>query len=281
MGSRTHPEPFLGRNPVAWRIHRETALLLGGPRALLLQLAHPLVAQGVADHSGFLEDPLGRLRATLDAMLGIVFGDERAARTIAAQIGSRHESVHGMLEEGTERYPAGTPYDATDPELLLWVHATLVDTTYRLYERLVTHLSDADRIGYYDESKRIALLLGVPASILPETLEDFERYVETTIARDLAVTPTAQKLADAVLHPPLGLPRFVGDLASVVTAELLPETLRQGYGLRWSPGREIWGARILTLLARARPLLPRLAREMPQARHALRSWRGSEVERTR
>jgi uncharacterized protein (DUF2236 family) len=263
-------EPFFGPASLTRRINRESVLLLGGPRALLLQLAHPLVAQGVADHSGFLGDPLGRLRRTLDAMLGIAFGDHGAASRIAAQICQTHDRVHGRLQEGTASFAAGTPYDAHDPELGLWVFATLVDSALEVYGRVVAPLSRQARAAYYEESKRVALLLGVPAEVLPETFQGLELYLREMIeGPDLEITPTARRMADAVLHPPIPLvPRIAGDAASVITCGLLPSAIRERYGLAWGARRERAFGAIMELVRRALPLMPGLIRRMPHARRA-------------
>jgi uncharacterized protein (DUF2236 family) len=259
-------------------VNRESVLLLGGPRALLLQLAHPLIAQGVGDHSRFLEDPLGRLRATLDAMLGIAFGDLQTARRIGGRIRAAHERVRGVLRDGTRRFPSGTPYDARDPDLLLWVHATLVDSALEVYGRVVAPLEEAERAEYYEESKRVARLCGVPKRTLPESLAQFDAYFRDTVQGELLeVTPLARELAEAVLYPSLPwIPRRAGELAALLTAGLLPAAVRERYGLRWTPARERAFLGILRLLRLSLPLLPRALRDMPQARRAMRSERRGE-----
>src|SRR5215831_7976655 len=109
------------------RIHGESALIFGGGRALLLEVAHPLVAAGVAEHSKFRTDPLGRLRRTLDAMHAIGFGDRAAALAAARGVHRAHARVHGRLSaDAGAAYPAGTPYHGREVELVVWVWATLV-----------------------------------------------------------------------------------------------------------------------------------------------------------
>lgn len=257
------------------RVNREAVLLLAGPRALLLQLAHPLVAQGVADHSGFLADPLGRLRRTLDAMLTIVFGDEAEARASAAAIRAVHERVHGTLAEATGRFAAGTPYDARDPELALWVHATLVDSARVAFECFVEPLGEAETERYYQESKTVAALLEVPEAEMPADHAAFRTWYEALLAGPvLEVTPTAARLADAVLHPPIPLlPRALGDAASVVTVGLLPASIRERFALSWDPTRDAAWRAARALVRGALPLLPDLARTMPHARRAQRQAR--------
>jgi uncharacterized protein (DUF2236 family) len=195
---------LFGPDSLSWRVNREAVLLLGGPRALLLQLAHPLVAAGVAEHSDFLRDPMGRLRRTLTTMLSIVFGDAATVAECAARIADTHARVRGTLREGTRSFPAGSVYDASDPRLLLWVHATLVDSALVTYEWLVAPLTEIERARLYEESKTVARLLGVPDRDLPDTYSSFARYVADMLAGPLAeITPTARRLGRSVLEPPI------------------------------------------------------------------------------
>lgn len=250
------------------RVHREGVLLLGGGRALLLQVAHPLVAAGVAEHSDFRADPFGRLRRTLDAMLAIVFGDRDAALAWARRIRRIHERVRGKLREGAGPFPRGTAYEANDPALLLWVHATLVDTALRVHRDFFGPLDPRALVRYYDDSKIIARALGVPGNVLPPTPAAFDAYMRDMLAsRTITVTDTARDLAAAVLRPPVPLLAGpAGALLSLVTAALLPDRLREAYGLPWGPGREaLWRAAIGAGRL-AVPRLPHLLRDMPQSR---------------
>jgi uncharacterized protein (DUF2236 family) len=160
---------LFGPNSEVWAVGRERVLLLGGPAALLLQLAHPLVAAGVADHSGFRVDPFDRLRATLDATLRISFGDSDQAGQAADRVRATHRAVRGALQVSTGPFPAGTPYSASDPDLAMWVHATLVSVAMDSFELLVEPLSLKRREGYYRESGRFARLFGVTDQVLPPT----------------------------------------------------------------------------------------------------------------
>src|ERR687891_640349 len=115
---------------VAWRVGSEGALLLGGGRALILQVAHPKVAAGVAQHSNYREAPWRRLYRTIEVTTRIVFGDERQSAQAAAGLRRRHQRVEGADDRGE-------PYRASDPELLMWVHATLIDSSLLIYHRYV------------------------------------------------------------------------------------------------------------------------------------------------
>jgi uncharacterized protein (DUF2236 family) len=260
---------------VTWRVNREAVLLLGGGRALLLQVAHPLIAAGVAAHSGFRAAPLERLRRTLDLMQTITFADAAGAIEAVREIERVHARVRGVLDADVGPFPQGTPYDAGTPALLLWVHATLVDTALRVYQRFVGPLAPAERAAYYEQSKVTARLLGVPPAIIPATLAWFEEYVDGTIRGNLLTVGAAgREIAEAVLRPPVALPlRPAFVLTRFLTAGLLPPTVRERYGLQWSPARE----HVVDLLASAcrglLPLLPKVARWTPRARHAIAAHR--------
>ncbi len=257
---------------VVWRVSRETAILLGGGRALLLQVAHPLVAAGVAAHSDFRRRPLDRLWRTLDLMLTLVFSDAAAALRAVQEIERRHARVRGVLEADIGPFPRGTPYDANDPALLLWVYATLMDTALLVYERFVGPLAPAEKAAYYQESKVAMRLFRIPDALIPPTLEAFEEYMDAMVGGVLAVGPAGREVADSILRPPLlpGLREAVRAV-HVVTVGLLPPGLRARYDLSWGAvGDAVLGA----LAASTRAglwLAPALVREMPHARAARRA----------
>lgn len=236
--------PLFPPDAVIRRVDGEGVLLLGGGRALLMQLAHPSVAQGVADHSDFARDPFGRLRRTLEASFAMVFGTEEEARRTAAALRAVHDRV------------TGPGYRANDPELLMWVHATLVDTALRVYERFVGQLSPADQERYYQESAVVAEIIGVPRDRQPPDLAAFRDYVRTMVG-SLEVTDTARRVASAVLDPP----RFPWPatpllaLVRQVTIGLLPLPLRVQYGFSWDAPRK---AALLVAGAASRLVWPRI-----------------------
>ncbi len=264
---------MLGPDSITWRVHREAVLLLGGGRALLMQIAHPLVAAAVADHSDFRQDPFGRLRRTLDAMFTITFGDADEARRAYKKINCVHGRVHGKLAEPTGHFPAGTSYRARDPELLFWVHATLVDTAILTYRRYVRNLSAGEQEQYYQESKNLARLFRIPESLIPPALEDLQKYLRGAIERGpVRVSSTARELARNILHPPVGLaPSLLFDLISLVTIGLLPPRLREGFGLEWNPTRQFLLDASRVAVRNMLPLLPDIFRAVPAARAAERA----------
>jgi len=219
------------------RISGEPIQILGGGRALLLEIAHPLVAAGVAQHSDFRSDPLGRLRRTLSAIGAIAFRDRSAVVAAVRSIDRAHARVHGTLPRSVGRYAAGAAYSARDPEAMRWVWATLVDTALRMYRTFVREPSAAAVAAYYDDYCAIARLLGVPAATLPATWDGFAEYFAEMLAGDaLAVDATARQIAAAVLDPPAG--RADARAARAITLALLPVRLRDAYGLRWDERKQ-------------------------------------------
>jgi uncharacterized protein (DUF2236 family) len=250
---------------VTWRVSSDNSLMLGGGRALLLQLAHPLVAAGVGAHSDFLERPVRRLERTMTLTLRMVFGTLDQARESARAVNRAHDRVTGTSPEALPGFPAGTSYRASDPELLLWVHSTLIDSALETYATFVGPLSGDEREAYYRESWAIGRLLGIPAATFPPDYGAFRAYVDSMVADTLRVSDEARRLAAAVLRPPLrGVPARTFWPHEVVTAGLLPPRVRQQYGLRWDRRREAaYRALVVSLRGLVRVAPPFLRRAAP------------------
>jgi uncharacterized protein (DUF2236 family) len=251
-----------------WQVDREMALLLAGGRALLLQLAHPKVAAGVALYSRFQQNPLARLQRTMSAMWSIGFDESAKAYATLEQVGNIHKHVHGSVE-ADEAVARGTPYDARDSQLLMWVHATLVDSAIIAYDLFVKPLSLQEKARYYEESKKLAELFDIPNEVVPRSLGEFSAYFDKMLqGNTIAVGPTARSLARDIVYPRPWILRPAAPLFRVVTAGLLPERLRSAYGLKWNRPREtvFWlFARLFRLLL---PLMPGPVRIVPNARAA-------------
>src|ERR1700716_3361510 len=123
-----------GPASLTWRIDREAAIFLGAGRALLLQLAHPWVAAGIAEHSRTLTDPIGRFHRTFNLVFTMVFGSTDQALAAARHLHRRHAQISGVLAENAGPSPAGSPYRANDVAALRWFHATLTETALAAYE---------------------------------------------------------------------------------------------------------------------------------------------------
>ncbi|HEX2089800.1 MAG TPA: oxygenase MpaB family protein [Actinomycetota bacterium] len=271
VGTAGDPGLF-GPNSSFWRIGRERVLLLGGPAALLLQVAHPLIAAGVADQSDFRHHPYQRLTATLDATLTISFGDRRQAEAAAARVAATHARVRGTLRTTVGPVAEGTPYDAADPELALWVHATLVETGLDTYHRFVQPLTEVQRGRYFQDARSFGALFAVGDDVMPASYEAFRRYVESMKrGRALAVGPDAKELARHILNPPVPGPLTpVSRLARLLAASLLPPQLRTAFGLTWTR-REAAVLRAAAASVRLTlPLTPPSVRYWPHYRSARR-----------
>ncbi|HET9782909.1 MAG TPA: oxygenase MpaB family protein [Candidatus Dormibacteraeota bacterium] len=241
------------------RVSRENVLMLGGGRALLMQLAHPKVAAGVDEHSDFRQRPLYRLRRTVWLTMAIVFGDRETALAAARNVNRVHARVKGR------------DYHALDPDLLLWVHATLVDSALTTYERFVHPLPARQREDFYQQMNQTAELLGVPHAKFPPTFKAFRDYVDEMIATELRVGDAALELSRLVLRPKvMRIPGAMFMPLELITTGLLPASLREQYRLSW--GRV--HARMFRLFTRALPLLiavtPPVLRVWPLPGHNVR-----------
>jgi uncharacterized protein (DUF2236 family) len=261
-----------GPGSEVWRVWRERTLLLGGPAAVLLQLAHPLITAGVAAHSNFRADPLRRLRAVLDATLTVTFGDRQQAAAAAARVARIHRGVQGRLPVAVGCFPAGTPYRAGDPRLALWVHATLVVVALEVIDQFVSPLTTQQRARYYQESRPFAVLFGVTERLLPGSYPEFDAYVHHTLrGPELAIQEPAPELAAAVLDGWLrGLPRPPACVVRMLTAGLLPERVREGFGLPWGRRERQHYAALRRVLHATVPCLPPTLRFWPHYHVALR-----------
>jgi uncharacterized protein (DUF2236 family) len=224
------------------RVHRETAVAFSGPRALLMQATHPVAFEGFFAHTGALDRPYARLRRTAQVMDTIVFGSRADADRAAGRVRAIHRRVRGELAQPAGRFPAGTPFAADDPELLLWVLATLVDSALVVYERYVGSLSTPERNAYWRDYRVIGGLLGLEDGEMPADIYDFDDYMHDMLeGPDLHVTSAARELAvQIVMRPPVPLARRpVLELVNFVTVGLLPARLRREYGLSWDPLRAL------------------------------------------
>ena len=295
MGAETAPDrppadaaaPFYGPESEAWRLSREAMLLLGaGPRALLLQIAHPLVAAGVAEHSDFRSDPWARLAGTLRSYLRIVYGSGPAARAEVRRLEALHRRVRGTVLEPAAAARFGSRYSARDPGLALWVHATLVDSTLVAYDAWIEPLTPDRRAAFYAETVAVGRAFGIPPDRLPRDIDAFDAYVAGMLAPggEAQVGDTARGLADTILHPPLGpaaaaagaIGEVLAPLLDVIppvlygwlfwpAIGLLPPTVRAGYRLPWGPRERLVSAWLVTTWRVGRTVFPASIRQMPQA----------------
>ena len=246
---------------VSRRVNAERIVLLGWSRAILLQLAHPLVAAGVADHSSFRDGGFAaarRLHLTVSAMLKLTFGGEDGRAAALEGILSIHRRVHGRLSAAAGRFAAGTPYSAEDPDLVLWVHATLLDSIPLIYDRVVHPLTPGERDAYCAEAASVAIDLGAREGDVPRTWHALGAYLEQMYASgSIAVSAQARELASAVLAPPFApLVAPAAWVNRLFTVGLLPARVREEYGFRWTPKDERTLARVSAGIRALRRMTP-------------------------
>lgn len=227
---------ILGPRSLAWRLGGDLGVFLGGGRAALLQLAHPMVAHAIDHHSRTRTDVAGRFQRTFRNVFAMVFGDLDDALIAARRVHAIHNRVHGEISETLGAWTKGTRYHANDVDALRWVHATLADSTIAVRERLEGPLPIAIKDRYIVELNRFAALFGIPRDRLPTSWSDHAHYMAEMFASDrLAVSASAREMGQflfgrgATVQPPLGR------IAEAVTAALLPPHLAQAFGLRASP----------------------------------------------
>ena len=257
------------------RVYRERALALAGPRALLMQAAHPLAVSGLLAHSSALDEPYDRLARTAEVMSTITFGSRADADRLTRHVRAMHARVNGTLKEPAGPHPAGTPYGASDPDLLMWVLYTLVDSALVVYRKYVGDLSRAQQAEFWDDYRVVGRLFGLRARDMPATLSDLEEYGREMLAgEELQISAWARTRArDIVLEPPVPLAlRPVVEAVNFITIALLPDRIRREYGFRSLP--PAWARRTLVsggagYVKRAViPFLPEQLRVVPAARAA-------------
>ncbi|MFI5267207.1 MAG: oxygenase MpaB family protein, partial [Chloroflexota bacterium] len=232
----------------------------------------PLVLAGVLDHSVFVSDPSRRWerqRSTVESMLLLTFGTPQQVQRTAGKINAIHDYVHGRLERREGAFAAGTWYTAHDPELLRWVHATLLDVLPRAYELFVGPLTAEEKDAYCLEATAIAPLLGMPDDYLPTSRTELAAYLDRTYSSGaIQVTDRARWMAGELLTPTPPLPGWapLAWLNALPTLGLLPDHLRRAYGFRWSSLDRAAIAATSAVAPRLAPSIPHLMRHWPASR---------------
>jgi uncharacterized protein (DUF2236 family) len=257
------------------RVNRERALALAGPRALLMQAAHPLAVAGLLAHSTALDEPYERLARTAQVLSAIGFGSKREADRVTARVRAMHRRVRGTLPEPVGPYPAGAPYRADDPELLRWVLFTLADSAAVVYGKYVRSMSRDDEAALWQDYRVVGRLFGLADEEMPRTLGELERYRRAMLDGDrLHVSRWARDRArKIVLEPPVPWPaRPLLETVNFITVALLPDRIREQYGFSALPPAIVRKAVVAggaEYVKRAViPLLPERLRLVPVARVA-------------
>jgi uncharacterized protein (DUF2236 family) len=255
---------LFGPASVSWQVHGETTVLFGGARALLMQAAHPLLMAAARDTGFYKKNPWQRLERTLQLTYAMTFGTVEEATRAADHINEIHRSVSGVDEV------TGLPYDAFDPDLLLWVHACLVDSAL-LFERLtVGRLDDEGRQRFHEEQMVVADMLGLSKDRVPPTVPDLTAYIDTMLRSGvLQVTDAARDFLRLFAKPPRDARwRPVLRLVAWWAFAALPPSLADQYGKRPSLVRTTGLRASLSTLRLLRPALPARFRRILPAQEA-------------
>ena len=268
---------IFGPHSIAWQIGADLGLFLGGGRAALMQLAHPFVAHAIDQHSHTRTDVVGRFQRTFKNVFAMAFGELDEAFTAARRVHAVHARINGTFATAIGGWPAGTRYHANDADALRWVHATLVDTTLVVRERLDGSLRNDIKDQYVIEMNRFAALFGIPQTLLPDSYAAHAAYMARMIGSDrLAVAPCAREMAKFLVgrgvenQPPLGR------IGEAVTHALLPPRLAEQFDLRAAPRRAKAGLAAFSALYRR---LPRIVKTLPAAADAERRLVGQGPSR--
>jgi uncharacterized protein (DUF2236 family) len=270
---------YFGPQSVTWRLHADPMQWVGGVRALFLLALHPLAMAGVAQHSTYREDPLGRLQRTGDYVGAVTFGTRAQADRAAARVRGVHRRVRGVEPE------SGTPYWAPDPELLLWVHCGEIDSFLTIGRRAGVRVSAADADRYVAEQVTAAELVGIPRELVPASVAELTDYFQRT-RPELRVTAAARETARFLLLPPmpalvqLATPaRVVWTSAAGLAFASLPRWARRLYGLPGLPTTDLGASVTLRSLRLASSVLPATLREPPAYRAAKQRMARTPVRR--
>lgn len=263
-------EGLFGPSSVTWRVHGDPAMLVAGFRALLLQATHPLVMAGFAANSAYKSDPWGRLQRTGEWVATVTFGTSSQAEAAGEQL----RELHRRLRPGVEP-ESGQTYRVDDPELLLWVHCTEVESFLTTYQRSGGRLSGAEADQYVDEMRESARLVGLDPATVPGTTGELASYVDGVRPR-LRVTAAAAEGAIWGFVPPMPLwvsvltparPAWVGLVS--VAAGLLPRWARRLYGLPGLPTTDLAATAAARALRQTLLVLPDRVGRNPARAEAL------------
>jgi len=257
-------EGIYGPLSMVWRVNREQVLFLAGARAALLQEAHPFVAHGVDQHSLTKTDPIGRFERTFKHVHAMLFGDLESALSSARRVHAFHQKIRGTIGENSGAHAKGSFYQANDEQALLWVHATLWESSVTAYELLLHPLEGEEKERYYQETKLFAYLFGIPDEILPPSWPEFLHYNQRMWqSNELAVERTAREMAAFILSPTNPLQRHLTGWHRTMTAGFLPPRFREAYGLAFGPKEQAVFAASVRALRTAWRFVPRQYRYVP------------------
>jgi uncharacterized protein (DUF2236 family) len=246
---------------IARRVHGERSVgLLYGQRALLIGALEPLTYTGTMLATRAGDRPFGRLARTAKIQETVFLGSKAEADEALATVRRLHERVKGALPEAAGPHPAGTPYSALDPELMLWTLAVIADSGRAMYETLVRPLSDREREGLWQDYVRFGELFDLPRAAMPASYAEFRSWwLERLASPDLHATEHALQMAPLVAFRQPVPAAARGNLAvqNHIIKGTLPPRVRRIFGIRWTPAHESSFRAIAAAHRRARRLFPR------------------------
>jgi uncharacterized protein (DUF2236 family) len=250
--TRDRDPGYFGPDSVSWRVHREVTVLFGGARALLMQAAHPLVVAGANQTGMYERNPWKRLQRTLILTYTLTFGTKAEAHAAAAKINEVHTRING-----TDPI-TGKRYDALDPQLLLYVHACLVDSALLFEQLTVGELDDAGRQRFHEEQMLAAELCLIPRESIPKTVPALRAWLADFEDRgELVVTEGARRVYELFLDPPAEAEwrPVLGGVSRLAFGTLSP-LLREMYGVPMNPLKHAAMQATFTAIRTTRPFLP-------------------------
>lgn len=268
--------PPLGPDSVTWKAFGDVTYVLGAARRLTMDVAHPKIADGVRAYSVFQTDPWGRGERTLQMILGVVYGQERAL-AMAQRLRETHQGFRGTS-------PDGTPWNALEPEAYHWVHASIIDGVWTEQRLIGRGWAPGEVERFYDEMREVGRMYGVRDRDMPPDWASFRRWFDEFVADRLV----RSDMTDAVLrftrhptpppYPVIGnrvvwaVPGFAGGrLNGLLTGGLMPPILRERLGIRWSPWHQGAFDAHAAVLRQLIPRLPDRLRLLPDTYAAMRA----------
>jgi uncharacterized protein (DUF2236 family) len=247
---------IFGPGSMTWRIDREAIIFLAAGRALLLQLAHPWITAAIAEHSRVTAQPIVRFHRTFNVVFALVFGTLDQAFAAARSLHRRHARITGFLPETTGPFKSGSRYCANNISALRWVYATLIDSALVAHDLVFEPLSAEDRARHYSESRLFAGMLGIPRSALPADYGGLAAYAESMCRSDvLTVSAAARSVAQQIFAGDGSWTRVPASYKAL-TAGLMPERLRQDFGLAYGQPERRGADRMLAWIRRAYFIAP-------------------------
>lgn len=265
---------YFGPESAFWQINKEMYSLFGGARALLMQAAHPLVSAGARQTSFYARDPWKRLIRTVQLQLIIAFGSKSEANRTADRINQLHETINGIDPVTGQRY------DGLDPDLLLWVHATLEESSLLMYEKTVRSLTPDQREQYHQENLISAELILLPREHVPPTFKEMVEYIDGMVkGSELMLTDVALDVYDLMRGGPVPYhTKPIWQFVAFAARGTLPSELQDLFNIKWDSKRQRVLDANFNLLRRTHRFIPDRYRTVRPAVWAERRMAGEEVD---